>query len=67
MYAAELGRTSPAVTDGDATSLEVMGVAHGRTRLQGVRDEVHHNRASTDSQEGRLCKGPALWSLGLGG
>lgn len=54
LYAAELERTSPAVTDEDATSLEVTGVAHGRTRLQGVRDEVHCNHASTDSQEGRL-------------
>lgn len=43
-HAAELGRTSLAVTDGDATSLEVTGVAHGHARLQRVRDGVHrHN------------------------
>lgn len=43
-HAADLGRTSLVVTDGDATSLEVMGVAHGHTRLQRVRDGVHrHN------------------------
>lgn len=43
-HAAELGRTSLAVTDGDAISLEVMGVAHGHTRLQRVRDGFHrHN------------------------
>lgn len=37
------GKDLTCITDGDVTFLGVTGVAHGHTRLQRVRDGVHHH------------------------